>query len=86
MKEIKQTKQWQSQEKASLQDDKEKRKAYIMTYKEEKRERNDKGHLIISYEIKKKAPFERVNETAKILKITKMQELLDKINEIEQGV
>ena len=64
----------------------EKEKTYILTEIKEEIEEQPDGNILIKYSEVKTAPFERVNETAKILKITQMQELLNKINEIDKGV
>lgn len=47
---------------------------------------NKDGSITTKYEEHKTTPFRRVNESAKALKVTQMQQLLNKINDIEKGL
>lgn len=59
---------------------------HIMTTINKIEEFDEKGNMITKYELIKEKPFEKTNETAKLMKQSAMQELLNRIEELEKGV
>lgn len=86
-KDSKVIKQWHIVQDTMPSNEIRKHKEYIKIEIVPKTEYNAaKNQMITSYEEIKTAPFEKVNETAKLMKVSQMQELLKKINELEEGL